>query len=74
MSQLGSDLELTGIALADVTFIQQLRESECSSIFQVAVHGKTCVMKVVCFSSNHLPVYWLIILWQLPCKNLLTQI
>lgn len=57
MSQLGSDLELTGITLADVTFIQQLRESECSSIFQVAVHGKTCVMEVVCFSSNHLPVY-----------------
>ncbi|KAL2012974.1 hypothetical protein VTN00DRAFT_499 [Thermoascus crustaceus] len=46
MSTLDPDDELTGITAADVTFIQQLKESMRLCIFQVAVRGKTCVMKV----------------------------
>lgn len=52
MSLLASDHELMGITLADVTFIRLLNDSEYSCIFQVAVYGTTCVMKVVCFCSS----------------------
>ncbi|KAL1963351.1 hypothetical protein VTN77DRAFT_8472 [Rasamsonia byssochlamydoides] len=45
MSHNASD-QLVEITLADITFIQQLKQSESSCIFQVSVHGKICVMKV----------------------------
>lgn len=39
-------MELT---IADITFIQVLKESDSSTIFQVTVQGKLCVLKVVCY-------------------------
>ncbi|KAK9235841.1 hypothetical protein V1525DRAFT_243922 [Lipomyces kononenkoae] len=35
-----------GITIVDVTYIKVLKESESSSIFQVSVEGKICVLKV----------------------------
>ncbi|KAL1981965.1 hypothetical protein VTN96DRAFT_1977 [Rasamsonia emersonii] len=38
--------KIKGITAADVTFINLLKESEFSCVSQVAVQGKTCVMKM----------------------------
>lgn len=32
----------------DVTFLEELKESECSVVFKVLFRGTTSVMKVVC--------------------------
>lgn len=39
--------EITELEPSDVTFLQKLKVSGNSAVFKVAVHGRTCVMKVV---------------------------
>ena len=39
--------EITELEPSDVTFLQKMKVSGNSAIFKVAVHGRTCVMKVV---------------------------
>lgn len=52
--QLGDNLHvLTNAAameikLSEISFIEQLKESESSCVFRVHWHDKDCVMKVVC--------------------------
>lgn len=36
--------------LDDIVFVKLMRESDTSSVFQVSVHEKPCVFKVVCVS------------------------
>lgn len=37
-----------GPTIADITFIQVLKESDSSTTFKVTIQGKLCVLKVVC--------------------------
>ena len=39
--------EITALGPSNVTFLQKLKVSGNSAVFKVAVHGRTCVMKVV---------------------------
>lgn len=43
--------ELREVKLSEVVFIQKLKESKPSVVFQVNVRGRRCVMKVVCEPS-----------------------
>ena len=39
--------EMLNIKPSEVTFVRKLKQSERSSIFQVTIRGKECIMKVV---------------------------
>jgi hypothetical protein len=39
--------EISGVKACDVKFIHKLKQSDHSSVFQVLVREKACVMKVV---------------------------